>query len=191
MVTLALDAHLDNPNLTSVAGQRVHFVGPDPPSRPLVGSPFANLVVVIDSAYPADGLLHVPHELGHAMFNLPDEYVGQQLGFDGREDLSSWPSCAESDEEAEAWWGDLVGSVDPMVELWITQMDEAGFPVFEPEALEASVAVSNVDGGCYGIAGSIRATFDSLMNQNIPVLGSVNRRWAEEILDLWEGAPRS
>jgi hypothetical protein len=59
-------------------------------------------VVAIDSAYPADGLLHVPHELGHAMFNLPDD-----------------------------------------------------------------------------------------MNQNIPVLGSVNRRWAEEILDLWEGTPRS
>ncbi len=191
VVTLALDAHLDNPDLTSVAGQRVHFVGPDPPSRPLVGSPFANLVVVIDSAYPADGLLHVPHELGHAMFNLPDEYVGQQLGFDGREDLSSWPSCAESDEEAEAWWGDLAGSVDPMVDLWITQMDEAGFPVFDPGTLEANVAVSNVDGGCYGVAGSIRATFDSLMNQNIPVLGSVNRRWAEEILDLWEGTPRS
>jgi hypothetical protein len=36
---------------------------------------------------------------------------------------------------------------------------------------------------------SIRATFDSLLNQNVPVLGSVIRRWAEEILDLREGSP--
>ncbi len=67
------------------------------------GSPFANVVVVIDSGNPADGLLHLPHELAHAMFNLPDEYVGQQLGFDGRDDLSSWPTCAESDSEADDW----------------------------------------------------------------------------------------
>ncbi len=29
------------------------------------------------------------------------------------------------------------------------------------------------------------------MNDGFPVLGSVNRRWAEEILDLWQGEPRS
>jgi hypothetical protein len=51
--------------------------------------------------------------------------------------------------------------------------------------------VSNVDEGYYGVTGSIRATFDSMMNNSIPVLGSVNRRWAEQILGLWEGAPRS
>lgn len=112
-------------------------------------------------------------------------------GFDGREDLSYWTSYAESAEEAEEWWGDLVGDGDPMVDLWIAQMDEAGFPVFDPEALEASVGVSNVDGACYGVDGSVRATFTSLMNDNIPVLGSVNRRWAEQILELWTGAPRA
>ena len=189
VVVLAFDAYRFNPDFTSVAGLDFFFVGPGSPSRPLEESPFANVVVVIDSANPADGLLHLPHELAHAMFNLPDEYVGQQLGFDGRDDLSSWPTCAESDSEADDWWGDLVGDVDPMVDLWVAQMDDAGFPLFDSEALAAGVVVSNVDGGCYGVAGSVRATFDSLMNTNIPVLGSVNRRWAQQILDLWDGAP--
>jgi len=189
VVVLALDAYRFNPDLTSVAGLDGFFVGPGPPSRPLEGSPFANVVVVIDSANPADGLLHLPHELAHAMFNLPDEYVGQQLGFDGRDDLSSWPTCAESESEADDWWGDLVGDVDPMVDLWVAQMDDAGFPLFDSDDLAAGVVVSNIDGGCYGVAGSVRATFDSLMNTNIPVLGSVNRRWAQQILDLWDGAP--
>ena len=188
VVVLALDAHRFEPDLTSVAGQDVYFV-PGPPSRPLEGSPLAKLVVVIESSYPADCLVQVPHELGHAMFNLPDEYVGrQQLGFEGRDDLSSWPTCAERGSEADDWWGDLVGDVDPMVDLWIAQVDEAGFPPLDSDALAAGVAVSNVDGGCYAVAGSVRATFDSLMNTNIPVLGAVNRHWAEEILDLWDGA---
>jgi hypothetical protein len=147
--------------------------------------------VVIDSLFPAEGLMDVAHELGHALFNLPDEYVGQQLGFDGREDLSSWPSCAESQVEADGWWGDLTGDVDPMVDIWAEEMAGAGFPLADSDARATSVAVSNVDGGCYGVAGSIRATFDSLMNESIPVLGSVNRRWAVEIIHLWEGDSRS
>jgi hypothetical protein len=63
-------------------------------------------------------------------------------------------------------------------------MSETGFPIGDRADIGSSVAVSNVDDGCYGVTWSIRATFDSLMNTNIPVLGSVNRRWAEEILDL-------
>lgn len=51
--------------------------------------------------------------------------------------------------------------------------------------------MSYIEGGCYDVDGSVRATFDSLMNDSLPILGSVNRKWAEEILDLWEGAPRS
>ncbi len=190
VVVLALDAHRFNPELTSVTGFDVHFVGPGLVGRPVDDDPFANLTVVVDSRFTAAGLAEVPHELGHAMFNLPDEYVGQQLGFDGREDLSSWPSCAENQTEADAWWGDLLGDVDPMVQIWHEEMEQAGFPLGDPDALAEAVVVADVQQGCYGVEGSYRATFDSLMNNNIPVLGSVNRRWAEEILDLWEGAAR-
>ena len=190
VVTLAHHAVAEDPNLISVAGLEVHFVGPDSPERPPVGTPFANAMVVVPGTYPAVGLRAVPHELGHALFNLADEYVGEMLGFDGREDLSSWPSCAEDRTEADEWWGDLDGAVDPMVEVWAAEMDEAGFPIGEPADLEFFVEVSNVDGGCYDVGGSVRATVDSLMNDDLPILGAVNRRWAEQILDLWEGAPR-
>jgi len=191
VVTLALHAEVVNPDLTSVAGMDNVFVGPGQPERPLLGNPFANSMVVVPATYPQVGLRSVPHELGHALFNLADEYVGQQQGFDGREDLSSWPSCAETPEEADEWWGDLVGDVDPMAEIWAAEMKEVGFSMGDPADLVFFIEVSNVDGGCYDIDGSVRATFDSLMNDNIPVLGSVNRRWAEQILGLWEGAPRS
>ena len=191
VVVLAFDPHRFNPDLTSVAGLEVHFVGPEPPSRPAAGNPFANAVVVIDSTFPASGLVDVPHELGHALFNLPDEYVGRRFGFDARTDLSSWPSCAEDRAEADEWWADLVGDVDPMVDIWAAEMDESGFPIGDPAGIAASVTVSNVDQGCYGVTGSLRATFGSLMNNSIPVLGSVNRKWAMQILDLWDGAPRS
>ena len=77
-----------------------------------------------------------------------------------------------------------------MVEVWADEMAEAGFALPDPRIVEAAVVVQEVEGGCYGVPGSVRATEDSLMNQNIPVLGWVNRRWAEQILDLWEGKPR-
>jgi len=190
VVVLALDAGRYSSDLTSVAGFDVHFVGPDPPQRPAAGNPFANVAIVLDSEFPSAGLLHVPHELGHAMFNLPDEYVGQQLGYDDRGDLSSWPSCATDESQAHAWWGDLVGMVDPMVDTWGAEMDQAGFSMGDMTPIAQAVSVTDVDGGCYGVSGTIRATSDSLMNTNIPVLGSVNRRWAEQILLLWQGTPR-
>ena len=52
--------------------------------------------------------------------------------------------------------------------------------------------VGYVPGGCYGpedAAGVIRPTVDSLMNSNVPVLGSVNRARAEAVLALWPDPP--
>ena len=57
----------------------------------------------------------------------------------------------------------------------------------EAQAVDDGIEIGEVDGGCYGVPGSVRATVDSLMNSSIPVLGSQNRRWAEQILDLWTG----
>lgn len=187
IVTLAIDAERFNPDLASVAGHDVVFVGPGRPFRPSDGDPFANAVIPIDSEYPAGGLIDVAHELGHAMFNLPDEYVGDRFGFDGRKDLSSWPSCAQDRNEAASWWGDLTGDVDPMLIDWIDEMEDAGFPVGAEDSWREVIEVGAIDGGCYGVAGSARATVDSLMNSGIPVVGSVNRRWAEQVLALWDG----
>ena len=44
-----------------------------------------------------------------------------------------------------------------------------------------------MDNGCHGVPGSMRATEDSPMNGSIPIMGSVNRRWAERVLSLWQG----
>jgi hypothetical protein len=192
VVTVAVDAYRFNPDLTSVAGFDGSFVGPAVPHRPASGQPFAHAVVLVESGFPVGGLVDVPHELGHGMFNLPDEYVGERLGFDGRSDLSSWPSCAQDLAEADAWWGDLIDEVDPMLNVWIDEMNEAGFPLnVDSDFSETQIEVGFVDGGCYGVSGSVRATIDSLMNTSLPVLGSVNRRWAEEVLQLWDGRPRT
>lgn len=78
-----------------------------------------------------------------------------------------------------------------MVDIWLAESEEAGFPCHDPEVAFDAAEVSNVDGACYGVSRSIRATFDSLVNENFPVLGSVNRGWAQQILDLWQGEPRS
>jgi hypothetical protein len=132
------------------------------------------------------------HELGHAVFGLSDEYVGLELGYDGRPDLSSFPACAEDEDEATQWWGDRLDQVDPMFSIWMDALDDAalGLPPDTEAALRSRVTVSLVDGGCYGPPGSVRATFDSLMNTNIPVLGTVNRDWAEQILAQYTGDPR-
>lgn len=190
VVTVALDAERYNPDLTSVAGQDGIFMGPGIPERPVSGNPFAHAVVLVDSSFPAAGLVDVTHELGHSMFNVPDEYVGEMFGFDGREDLSSWPSCAEDVAEAEVWWVDLVDDVDPMLMVWVNEMQHAGFPLSDAEQLSELVAVGVVDGGCYGVSHGARATVDSIMNSSDPVLGSVKRRLAEQVLALWEGADR-
>ena len=156
--------------------------------RPPPGvQPFANVVVVLPEQFPAAGVVDLAHEVGHAMFALADEYVGEVLGYDGREDLSSWPTCAEDREEAEAWWGDVIGGVDPMMDIWHGEMAQAGFPLQDPDTWRVAIAVGLVDGGCYGVAGSYRATADSLMNSSIPVMGTQNRRWAEQVLELWAG----
>ncbi|NNC75693.1 MAG: hypothetical protein HKN93_09310 [Acidimicrobiia bacterium] len=194
VITLAIDPESYDPNLiTSYSGPATfHF--PRELSRPAEGNMFGHVIMNLSSTGPVYAMDALPHELGHAMFSLADEYVGRVHGFDGRFDLSTWPSCAEDVVEAEEWWGDLIGQVDPMLDIWVEEMLSAGIWPEDTDALEhygPRVAVGFVDGGCYGVPGSIRATEDSLMNTNIPVLGAVNRRWAESVLALWDPAPRA
>jgi hypothetical protein len=194
VVTLAIEPESYDPNLTFSFAAPALFTGPGAPVRPASGNPFGHVVMRLTRTTPMFGITSLIHEMGHAMFNLADEYVGEVLGFDGRYDLSSWPSCAEGPAEAEAWWGDLAGEVDSMVDVWVDEMtthgvwDEASAAVVA-ESWRSKVEVGFVDGGCYATPGSIRATEDSLMNSGIPVMGAVNRRWAETVLDLWAPVP--
>ena len=87
------------------------------------------------------------HEFGHSL-GLRDECVNcQQLSSSG------YPNCAASQEEAEAWWGDLVGK-----ELRV-----------------------NYIGGCCGNKNYIRPTIASLMNDpnKAEDFGPVNERYLQ------------
>ena len=66
ILVVAADAERYNPDLYSVSGLQEAFAGPGPPVRTLPSHPFANSVVTVSSAFPAAGLIEVPHELGHA-----------------------------------------------------------------------------------------------------------------------------
>ncbi|MCJ7725765.1 MAG: hypothetical protein MUP76_05180, partial [Acidimicrobiia bacterium] len=101
-----------------------------------------------------------------------------------------YPNCAPDLETAEAWWGDLVGEVDPWLDEYVDVLDYYGRFFGDREDLAASLAVGYSWGGCYGEVGTteaVRPTSESIMNGQTPVFGSVNRWRVEEILGLWSG----
>jgi len=187
IVTLAVDWPY------GAASGFTEFIPPELPDRTAPALP-VGLTMNVSSYDPLWGNPQIlAHELGHAVFGLSDEYVGQGLGFDGRPDLSSFPACAEDVEEGESWWGDRLGEVDPMFSIWMQELEDAGLglsPATENE-VRSSVTVGFIDGGCYGPEGSVRATVDSLMNSGVPVLGTVNHDWAKQVLDQYTGTPRN
>lgn len=171
----------------SVAGL-TSFVPPDLPDRQ-EGFFFGDVLIDVPSSAPYSAATTVAHEIGHGLFGLSDEYVGDRLGWDGRPDLTSYPACAENRAEAKAFWGNLKGAVDPMFDTWMETLEQLGLG-FAPDDVEFfrnQIQVRNVRGGCYGVEGSYRATRDSLMYGELPLLGSANRRWAERVLALWSG----
>lgn len=186
IVTLAWDAERAVPGITSVSGQGTQFYEPVPIER-LSDDPFANVMVNVEPWIVSDALRTTVHELGHALFGLQDEYVGR-IGSDGvpRDDV--WPSCAQSLATAEGWWSDAVGEYDPMIDIWIEEMDEIGLgDTIDPDALRDLNRTDYVPGGCFGNPDTYRSAEDTLMGLQSPAFGITNRRWAEQILGLWEG----
>jgi hypothetical protein len=124
----------------------------------------------------------VTHELGHALFDLRDEYEEADRGV-----THGYPNCAPDRETAEEWWGDAVGEVDPWVEEYVEILERYGQWV--PETLTEDVTVGFHEGGCYGVEpeDAVRPTADSMMKSQLPVFGTVNRRRIEEILSEWTG----
>jgi hypothetical protein len=76
--------------------------------------------------------------------------------------------------------------VDPWVEEYLAVMDSFGVAV--DALLRDRLRVDLVTGGCYSPDDdAVRPTQDSMMNSEIPIFGSVNRRRVEEVIALWSG----
>lgn len=125
------------------------------------------------------------HETGHALFGLSDEYYGGSQWAT----VYAYPNCAESQMQAQKWWGNLVGQVDPFYYEFKAFMEKNGQMVLP----ESAIKVGYVNGGCftvpYGQSGVIRPSENSMMldHRSLPVFGSVNRKMAEDILQLFSG----
>ncbi len=173
----------------SVSGQDSRFIGPETPARE-TDQPFSSATVVVPVDYPAATILVVPHELGHAMFALADEYVGRNVGFDGTVRNPFWPSCADTRERAQSWWSDQIGEYDDQLDYRAEEMKAVGFGL-TPQELDVMRQINTtayVDGGCFEVPGSVRSAEDTLMGYNFPAYGVTNRAWAEQVLDLWTGS---
>ncbi len=149
---------------------------------------FGGVRVSVDIDDPLARATTLAHEWGHSLFELRDEYVG----FDQRAVLTQYPNCAPSLELANDWWGSLDGKIDPFVYEVLRARRAAGFPGEPSEGrnLATSVQVGEFPGGCYDTEDATtayRPSLDSLMNSEVPVFGSVNRRRVEQVLSRFSG----
>ena len=166
-------------NWTSLKG----IDGPELP--PVEDVSFSGIYLALDPITPQLEADTLTHEMGHAIFELRDEYYEAD-----RAVTYGYPNCAPSEEVAMEWWGDLVGEVDPAVDTWIDYQRRyyEYFGEEGPASLVDMVTVRPTSGGCYdGSDDVIRPTEDSIMNSQIPVFGAVNRRRVESILGLFSG----
>ncbi len=166
-------------NWTSLKG----LDGPELP--PVEEVSFSGIYLALDHTTPQLEADTLAHEMGHAIFELRDEYYEAD-----RNVTYGYPNCAPSQETARQWWGDLVGEVDPAVYTWIDYQQRyyEYFGEEGPASLVDMVTVRPTLGGCYdGSDDVVRPTEDSLMNSQIPVFGAVNRRRVEAILGLFSG----
>ncbi len=153
---------------------------PGPSDEVILGS----AVVFVDPAEPFAAAQGVSHELGHSLFGLIDEYQRDEPA-----PKLAPPNCAENQAQAEQWWGDLVGEVDPQFQIYRSALQEHGLWTDDMEAtLEDDLTVGFFNGWC------LAATPDavvpirlSLMSDDVPVFGAVNRRQVELVLQRWAG----
>jgi len=141
---------------------------------------FAGVYLAIDSNWRFGAATTLAHEFGHSLFDLRDEYVEF-----GRTTQYGYPNCASDVSEAEAWWGDLVGEVDPFVYEYLD--DRSRFDLYTRDDLVDAVTVGNYVGGCYGNVDVIRPTSDSIMNSEVPIFGPTSRRRVEDLLGQFSG----
>lgn len=153
--------------------------GPVPIERE--GLVFSSSYLAVFPSYPRSQAATLTHEWGHALFDLRDEYVEPERGV-----TYGYPNCAPDEATAVEWWGELLGDVDPFLEDYLSVLATYGVSV--DAGMRDRVVTALVAGGCYSAsANAVRPTVDSMMNSEIPVFGSVNRRRVEEVLALWSG----
>ena len=144
---------------------------------------FAGVYLAIDANWPELTARTLTHEFGHSLFDLRDEYTET-----GRSVTYGYPNCADGLEQAEEWWGDLVGQQDPFLEEYLAVLER--MDQWIPEDLTEQLVVAelgSVTGGCYdGDGSTIRPSADSVMNSEVPVFGAVNRRRVEQVLDRFD-----
>ncbi len=155
------------------------------PDRPGLG--LGSIYLPISVGSPTTGASTLTHELGHAIFDLRDEYVEPGVAAP----RTGYPNCPRSVEQAEAWWGDLMGVVDPMTDVWFSVADDADLWYREgglEEARDLTRIAPTIGPGCASESSrAVRPSADSMMSSEIPVFGAVNRRRAEEILNIFTG----
>jgi hypothetical protein len=123
------------------------------------------------------------HEVGHAVFGLQDEYAGSDTP------LYGYPSCAHNISEAQEWWGDSYGKIDPSFYDYKKAFDENKLQL---SVTEEDFRTTYFYGGCYIPYGDnrvVKPTKESIMgvNQELPVFGLVNKKRIEQVLSLFSG----
>ncbi len=131
------------------------------------------------------------HELGHSLFGLDEEYFDRESPepIEEGEGEEFAPHRAANLTQAESWWGDLVGEVDPFFyEYRDTLVSYGLWEAKEHFEFETALTV-----GYFPVPLGIKPTGYSVMAWTrpeggaIPVFGSVNRLRASQILQLWTG----
>lgn len=147
---------------------------PEPSDTVLLGS----AIVFVDPAVPFASAQAIAHELGHSLFGLIDEYQR-----DAPIPKLGPPNCAANRTEADGMWGEL----DTQLAKYRQSLEDHGLWTDQlEETLEDDLTVGFFDGWCLAATKeAVVPTRRSLMNDNIPVFGSVNRRYAELVLQRW------
>ncbi|MGD2043949.1 MAG: hypothetical protein PVJ28_09895 [Acidimicrobiia bacterium] len=131
----------------------------------------------VETLRPWTADLFLLHEIGHSWFGLHEEYgdTEQSKGVPA-------PNCAYTQEQGRQQWGDLIGTIDPFAYEYQTLLEQAGIKATTdiPEAVEIGI---HPGGYC-----AIKPSSTSIMEgaPALPIFGSVNRQWAEQIISLWD-----
>jgi hypothetical protein len=106
--------------------------------------------------------------------------------------FSGHPNCANSLADAEAKWGDLVGELDPFFDEYQETLESYGLwgdgPL--PELREGVTVGFHINGNVLKPTKYSFMSSDTLKRPFVPVFGSLNRRWAETLLNVFTGTAK-
>jgi len=120
------------------------------------------------------------HETSHQLYSLLDEYPSNILPKLGQ------PNAAVNQTQAQTYWSNFIGQVDPFYYQWKALLQAKGFTA----PPENDFKVGYFSSGCLASTGTcIIPTTKSLMNYlfSNQVYGSVNRDRVEKTLALFSG----